>query len=42
VINIPVHADPQAVLRVAVTVVQSVYFAEVPVVFMRSPPPLKR
>ena len=42
VINIPAHADPQAVLRVAVTVAQSVYFAEVPVVFMRSPPPLQR
>jgi len=42
VINIPAHADPEAVLRVAVTVQQSVYFAEVPVVFMRSPPPLSR
>ena len=42
VINIPVHADPQAALRVAVTVEQSVYFVEVPVVFMRSPPPLNR
>jgi len=42
VINIPVHADPQAVLRVAVTVQQSVYFAEVTAVFMRSPPPLSR
>jgi hypothetical protein len=37
VINIPAHADPDAVLRVAVTVQQSVYFAEVSVVFMRPP-----
>lgn len=42
VINIPTYADPEAVLRVAVTVQQSVYFAEVPVVFMRSAPPLNR
>ena len=42
IINIPAHADPEAALRVAVTVKESVYFAEVPVVFMRSPPPLNR
>jgi len=42
IINIPAHADPEAALRVAVTVQESVYFAEVPVVFMRSPPPLNR
>ncbi|MGI9223609.1 MAG: hypothetical protein ACR2QX_03960 [Woeseiaceae bacterium] len=38
VINIPVHADPEAALRIAVTVQASVYFVEVPVVFMRSSP----
>ena len=38
VINIPAHADPEAALRVAVTVQQAVYFVEVPVVFMRSSP----
>ena len=37
VINIPAHADPEAALRVAVTVQESVYFVEVPVVFMRPP-----
>jgi hypothetical protein len=37
VINLPAHADPEAALRVAVTVQQSVYFAEVPVIFMRPP-----
>ncbi len=42
VINIPAHADPEAALRVVVTVQESVYFVEVPVVFMRSPPPLNR
>lgn len=42
IINIPAHADPEGALRVAVTVQQAVYFAEVPVVFMRSPPPLNR
>jgi len=37
IINIPAHADPEAALRVAVTVQESIYFAEVPVVFMRPP-----
>jgi len=41
-IDIPAYADPEATLRVAVTVQQAVYFVEVPVVFMRSPPPLNR
>lgn len=37
IVNIPTYADPEAKLRVAVTAQQSVYFAEVPVVFMRPP-----
>jgi hypothetical protein len=37
IINIPAHADPDAALRVAVTAQESIYFAEVPVVFMRPP-----
>ena len=35
IVTIPAFADPAASLRVAVTVQQSIYFAEVPVVFMR-------
>ena len=34
-VTIPAFADPAATLRIAVTVRESVYFAEVPVVFMR-------
>ena len=34
-VTIPAFADPEAMLRVAVTVQESLYFAEVPVVFMR-------
>lgn len=34
-VTIPAFADPAATLRVVVTVQQSIYFAEVPVVFMR-------
>ena len=34
-VTIPAFADPEAMLRVAVTVNESIYFAEVPVVFMR-------
>jgi hypothetical protein len=34
-VTIPAFADPAATLRIAVTVNESVYFAEVPVVFMR-------
>ncbi len=34
-VTIPAFAHPDAVLRVAVTVQESLYFAEVPVVFMR-------
>ncbi len=35
VVTIPAFADPEATLRVAVTVRESLYFAEVPVIFMR-------
>jgi hypothetical protein len=38
VVTIPAFADPEAKLRVAVTVEESLYFAEVPVVFMRPEP----
>ena len=38
-VTIPAFADPEAVLRVAVTVQESLYFAEVPVVFMRPEAP---
>jgi hypothetical protein len=38
-VTIPAFADPEAVLRVAVTVQESLYFAEVPVVFMRPEEP---
>ena len=38
-VTIPAFADPEAVLRVAVTVQDSLYFAEVPVVFMRPEAP---
>ena len=34
-VTIPAFADPEAMLRIAVTVHESIYFAEVPVVFMR-------
>lgn len=34
-VTIPAFADPEAMLRVAVTVQESLYFAEVPVVFLR-------
>jgi len=34
-VTIPAFADPEALLRIAVTVHESIYFAEVPVVFMR-------
>ncbi|NCF24193.1 MAG: hypothetical protein GWP60_06610 [Gammaproteobacteria bacterium] len=34
-VTIPTYADPEGMLRVAVTVRESLYFAEVPVVFMR-------
>jgi hypothetical protein len=37
VVNIPAFAEPESVLRVAVTAQDSVYFAEAPVVFMRPP-----
>lgn len=37
-VTIPAFADPEAVLRVAVKVQESLYFAEVPVVFMRPEP----
>ncbi len=37
-VTIPAFADPEAMLRVAVTVQESIYFAEVPVVFMRPEP----
>ncbi len=35
-VTFPAFADPAATIRVAVTVQQSIYFAEVPVVFMRT------
>ncbi len=38
-VTIPAFADPEAKLRVAVTVQESLYFAEVPVVFMRPEKP---
>jgi hypothetical protein len=38
-VTIPAFADPEATLRVAVTVKESLYFAEVPVVFMRPEKP---
>lgn len=38
-VTIPAFADPEAKLRVAVTVQESLYFAEVPVVFMRPEEP---
>ena len=38
-VTIPAFADPEAMLRVAVTVQESLYFAEVPVVFMRPEAP---
>jgi hypothetical protein len=38
-VTIPAFADPEAMLRVAVTVQDSLYFAEVPVVFMRPEEP---
>lgn len=37
-VTIPAFADPEAMLRVAVTVQESIYFAEVPVLFMRPEP----
>lgn len=37
IVNIPAYADPEAMLRVAISAQQSVYFAEVPVVFLRPP-----
>ena len=39
IVTIPAFADPEAMLRVAVTVQESLYFAEVPVVFMRPEEP---
>ena len=38
-VTIPAFADPDAMLRVAVTVQESLYFAEVPVVFLRPEKP---
>ncbi len=38
-VTIPAFADAEAMLRVAVTVQDSLYFAEVPVVFMRPEEP---
>ncbi len=38
-VTIPAFADPEAMLRIAVTVEESLYFAEVPVVFMRPEDP---
>jgi hypothetical protein len=38
-VTIPGFADPEAMLRVAVMVEESLYFAEVPVVFMRPEAP---
>jgi hypothetical protein len=38
-VTIPEFADPEAMLRVAVMVEESLYFAEVPVVFMRPEAP---
>jgi hypothetical protein len=38
-VTVPAFADPEAMLRVAVTVQESLYFAEVPVVFMRPEAP---
>ena len=38
-VTIPAFADPEAMLRVAVSVKESLYFAEVPVVFMRPEEP---
>lgn len=38
-VTLPAFADPEAILRVAVTVQESLYFAEVPVVFMRPEAP---
>ena len=38
-VTIPAFADPEAMLRVAVTVHESLYFAEIPVVFMRPEEP---
>ena len=38
-VTIPAFADPEAMLRVAVTVQESLYFAEIPVVFMRPEEP---
>lgn len=35
-VTFPAFADPAATIRVAVAVQQSIYFAEVPVVFMRT------
>lgn len=39
IVTIPAFADPEAMLRIAVTVGESLYFAEVPVVFMRPEEP---
>ena len=39
IVTIPAFADPEAMLRVAVTVHESLYFAEVPVIFMRPEEP---
>jgi hypothetical protein len=38
-VTIPAYADPEGMLRIAVTVQESLYFAEVPVVFMRPEKP---
>ena len=38
-VTVPAFADPEAMLRVAVTVQESLYFVEVPVVFMRPEAP---
>ena len=38
-VTIPAFADPEAMLRVAVTVQESLYFGEVPVIFMRPEKP---
>jgi len=41
-LTIPAYADPAATLRIAVTIQQSLYFAEVPAVFLRTGEPAFR
>jgi len=41
-VTIPAYADPAATLRIAVTIQESLYFAEVPTVFLRAGEPVFR